>query len=129
MQQSSATSNADVNADVSSSAFPHHLTTDVVILIQTTGIYPRRCTHSSSPPPPSSIVAVSSIHSTLEERQQQETVKMASATGILAHNPDVEDGPGESQPLLGQPGDVLQKPDESIFNNLVSGMYSFSPLS
>lgn len=52
---------------------------------------------------------------------------MASATGIPDRNPAVEDGPGESQPLLGQPGDVLQKPDESVFHNLISGMYPSSP--
>lgn len=48
---------------------------------------------------------------------------MASATGIPAGNPDVEDGPTESQPLLGQPGDVQQKPNEPIFYNLISGKH------
>lgn len=44
---------------------------------------------------------------------------MASATGIPNHLPD--NGAGESEPLLGQPGDVLQKEDESMFKNLYSG--------
>ncbi|CAN8103699.1 unnamed protein product [Discula destructiva] len=47
---------------------------------------------------------------------------MASATGIPDRNPAVDDAhAGESQPLLGQPGDVLQKPDEPMYKNLYSG--------
>lgn len=52
---------------------------------------------------------------------------MASATGIPDRSRGIEDAPGESQPLLGQPGDVIQKPDESVFHNLISGTYIFPP--
>lgn len=51
---------------------------------------------------------------------------MASATGtterIPQTNGDNDNEAGESEPLLGRPGDVLQKPDESILHNLISGM-------
>ncbi|KAJ9141949.1 Cytochrome b561 domain-containing protein 1 [Pleurostoma richardsiae] len=43
---------------------------------------------------------------------------MASATGIPATAPD---SLRESEPLLGRPGDVLQKPDESMLRNLYAG--------
>lgn len=69
-------------------------------------------------------VSTTSAHKSIDKTRNikdYRSDKMASATGIPAHNPEAEDGAGESQPLLGQPGDVLQKPDESIFRNLVSG--------
>lgn len=49
---------------------------------------------------------------------------MSSATGIPSRNPAIDDsnGAGESQPLLGRPGDVLQKPEEPIYKNLYVGM-------
>lgn len=52
---------------------------------------------------------------------------MASATGIPDRNPDVDNGAGESEPLLGRPGDVMQKPDEPIYHNLISGKPLSSP--
>lgn len=52
---------------------------------------------------------------------------MASYTGIPASVPDIvtddHDDPdaGESQPLLGRPGDVMQRPTDSLFKNLGTG--------
>ena len=48
---------------------------------------------------------------------------MASATGIPDHPPRGRDAvlESESEPLLGRPGDVLQKPDESLLYNLYIG--------
>ncbi|KAF3766112.1 hypothetical protein M406DRAFT_351332 [Cryphonectria parasitica EP155] len=49
---------------------------------------------------------------------------MASTTGIPERRSEAaadDDGRGESQPLLGEPGDVMQRPGESIFHNLISG--------
>lgn len=43
---------------------------------------------------------------------------MASATGIPEHPPN---NAGESEPLLGRPGDALQKPDEYLITNLWKG--------
>lgn len=48
---------------------------------------------------------------------------MASATGIPARHPVTDDSrAGESEPLLGQPGDALQRPDDPLYKNLYSGM-------
>ncbi|KAK2812759.1 hypothetical protein FQN50_001088 [Emmonsiellopsis sp. PD_5] len=46
---------------------------------------------------------------------------MASATGIPEQPPASIDGTDEQEPLLGRPGDVSQKLNESIFTNLVTG--------
>lgn len=48
---------------------------------------------------------------------------MASATGLPARPPTDSDTAltSESEPLLGRPGDVLQKPDESVLHNLYNG--------
>ncbi len=48
---------------------------------------------------------------------------MASATGIpeVALRSSDENMNRESEPLLGRPGDVLQRPGESIVNNLYRG--------
>ncbi|KUI58763.1 Cytochrome b ascorbate-dependent protein 3 [Cytospora mali] len=46
---------------------------------------------------------------------------MSSATGIPDYPPQTNHEAGESEPLLGRPGDVMQKPDESIFRNLYTG--------
>ncbi|ROV97712.1 hypothetical protein VMCG_07343 [Cytospora schulzeri] len=47
---------------------------------------------------------------------------MASTTGIPEHPPETNNHePRESEPLLGRPGDVMQKPNESIFRNLYTG--------
>jgi len=56
---------------------------------------------------------------------------MASATGIPAQVPGVTDevlDRPESEPLLGRPGDALQKPEESIIYNLTKGR-SLTPIS
>jgi len=45
---------------------------------------------------------------------------MASATGIPEVHPATI-ASEESAPLLGRPGDVIQKQDESIARNLISG--------
>lgn len=50
---------------------------------------------------------------------------MASATGIPQHNPidpDTDERVGDTEPLLGRPGDASQGDDASIFKNLVLGM-------
>lgn len=59
---------------------------------------------------------------------------MASATGIP--NDPVEDreyaDTGDSEPLLGRPGDASQRENAPIVKNLILGMYSIpflSPLS
>ncbi|PSR83253.1 hypothetical protein BD289DRAFT_483436 [Coniella lustricola] len=46
---------------------------------------------------------------------------MASATGIPERQPNELNRAAETQPLLGEPGDVTQRPHESIFKNLISG--------
>ncbi len=48
---------------------------------------------------------------------------MASATDIPAQVLGASDDEviHESEPLLGRPGDVLQRPGESVFKNLYSG--------
>ncbi|ROW04246.1 hypothetical protein VSDG_01094 [Cytospora chrysosperma] len=46
---------------------------------------------------------------------------MSSATGIPEHPPQDSHEPRESEPLLGRPGDVMQKPNESILHNLYTG--------
>ncbi|KAK2747638.1 hypothetical protein FQN55_004807 [Onygenales sp. PD_40] len=46
---------------------------------------------------------------------------MASATGIPEQHPASIDGADEQEPLLGRPGDVSQKQNESVFTNLVTG--------
>lgn len=46
--------------------------------------------------------------------------RMASATGIPQAHPDTIVSQ-ETAPLLGRPGDVTQKQDESIARNLISG--------
>lgn len=45
---------------------------------------------------------------------------MASATGIPQDHPATIVS-REDEPLLGRPGDVTQKPDESIYRNLFTG--------
>lgn len=45
---------------------------------------------------------------------------MASATGIPQDHPATIIA-REDEPLLGRPGDVTQKPDESIYRNLFTG--------
>lgn len=47
---------------------------------------------------------------------------MASATGIPEHNV-AED---EQQPLLGRPGDVVQKPGQGLQYNLITGTGEYS---
>ena len=42
---------------------------------------------------------------------------MASVTGIPQQNPARD----EEEPLLGRPGDVTQKPEQSLFANLITG--------
>ena len=42
---------------------------------------------------------------------------MASATGIPEHNP----ARSEEEPLLGNPGDVTQKPEQGLQFNLITG--------
>ncbi|ROW17067.1 hypothetical protein VPNG_01075 [Cytospora leucostoma] len=49
---------------------------------------------------------------------------MSSATGIPERPPsprETNHEARESEPLLGRPGDVMQRPNESIFHNLYSG--------
>lgn len=45
---------------------------------------------------------------------------MASATGIPQDHPATIEARAD-EPLLGRPGDVTQKPDESIYRNLFTG--------
>lgn len=45
---------------------------------------------------------------------------MASATGIPQDLPATIEA-RDDEPLLGRPGDVTQKPDESIYRNLFTG--------
>jgi hypothetical protein len=45
---------------------------------------------------------------------------MASATGIPQEHPVTIES-REDEPLLGRPGDVTQKPNESIVRNLFTG--------
>ncbi|KAL1877068.1 hypothetical protein Daus18300_002678 [Diaporthe australafricana] len=46
---------------------------------------------------------------------------MASATGMPEYPPENNHEARESEPLLGEPGDALQRPEESIFHNLYRG--------
>lgn len=50
---------------------------------------------------------------------------MASATGIPQYNPidpDTDGQAGDTEPLLGRPGDASQGNDAPIIKNLVLGM-------
>ena len=44
---------------------------------------------------------------------------MASATGIPQQNLARD----EEEPLLGRPGDATQKPEQSLFANLITGTF------
>lgn len=49
---------------------------------------------------------------------------MASATGIPQHtptDPDTDGQVGDTEPLLGRPGDASQRDDAPIIKNLVLG--------
>lgn len=46
---------------------------------------------------------------------------MASATGIPEQPPAAVNGADEYEPLLGRPGDVSQKEDQSLVTNLFTG--------
>lgn len=48
---------------------------------------------------------------------------MASATGMSGNNPSR----GEEEPLLGDPGDVTQKPDQGFQWNIVTGEKCHGP--
>ena len=46
---------------------------------------------------------------------------MASATGIPEERASALPGGVENEPLLGEPGTVTQREDQSIFTNLITG--------
>lgn len=51
---------------------------------------------------------------------------MASATGIPQHtpiDPDLDGPVGDTEPLLGRPGDASQRDEAPIIKNLVLGMF------